>query len=39
MLRDLFDVARLEPALPRHYDLVRRAIAGTGAAISSTKFR
>ena len=39
MLRDLFDVARLEPALPRHYDLVRRAMAGTGAAISSTKFR
>jgi phosphonate transport system substrate-binding protein len=39
VLRDLFDVARLEPALPRHYDLVRRAIAGTGAAISSTKFR
>jgi phosphonate transport system substrate-binding protein len=38
-LRELFDVARLEPALPRHYDLVRRAMAGTGAAISSTKFR
>jgi phosphonate transport system substrate-binding protein len=38
-LRDLFDVARLEPALPRHYDLVRRAMAGTGAPISSTKFR
>src|SRR5678815_99894 len=28
MLRDLFDVARLEPALPRHYDLVRRAMSG-----------
>jgi phosphonate transport system substrate-binding protein len=39
MLRDLFDVARLEPALPRHYDLVRRAMAGTGAPVSSTKFR
>ena len=39
VLRDLFDVARLEPALPRHYDLVRRAMAGTGAAISSTRFR
>lgn len=39
MLRDLFDVARLEPALPRHYDLVRRAMAGAGAPISSTKFR
>lgn len=39
VLHDLFDVARLEPALPRHYDLVRRAMAGTGAPISSTKFR
>jgi phosphonate transport system substrate-binding protein len=39
MLHDLFEVARLEPALPRHYDLVRRAMAGTGAAISSTRFR
>jgi len=39
MLRDLFDVARLEPALPRHYDLVRKAMAGAGAPISSTKFR
>jgi hypothetical protein len=39
MLRDLFDVARLEPALPRHYDLVRRAMSGAGAPISSTKFR
>jgi phosphonate transport system substrate-binding protein len=38
-LRELFDVARLEPALPRHYDMVRRAIAGTGAPVSSTKFR
>jgi phosphonate transport system substrate-binding protein len=38
-LHRLFDVARLEPALPRHYDLVRRAMVGTGAAISSTRFR
>ena len=38
-LRDLFDVARLEPALPRHYDIVRRAMTGAGAPISSTKFR
>ena len=39
VLHDLFDVARLEPALPRHYDLVRRAMAGTGSPISSTRFR
>lgn len=38
-LENLFEVARLEPALPRHYDLVRRAMLGTGAAISSTRFR
>ena len=39
LLHELFDVARLEPALPRHYDIVRRALAGSGAAISSTRFR
>jgi phosphonate transport system substrate-binding protein len=39
MLRELFEVARFEPALPRHYDQVRRAMVSTGAAISSTRFR
>lgn len=40
MLRDLFEVRRLEPALPRHYNVVREAIGLAGAGpISSTRFR
>lgn len=39
VLRELFAASRLEPALPRHYDSVRRAIAIAGTPISSTRFR
>ncbi len=40
VVRALFQVSRFEPALPRHYDLVRRALnLGPSGPISSTRFR